>query len=77
MHGRHVEIEGVALDGLGLSAADDAAVRELTVSGDARSCAEAISRLHEAGADSVVLQPIPGGEGEQLAQVPSLLAALR
>jgi 5,10-methylenetetrahydromethanopterin reductase len=64
------------LGALGAGEATDEVVRELTVSGDAEGCAAAIRRLYDAGADSVVLQPIPGGEREQLAQVPSLMAAL-
>ncbi len=51
-------------------------VRELTVSGDAAGCAEAVARLNDAGADSVVLQPIPGTEPDQLEQIGAPLAAL-
>jgi 5,10-methylenetetrahydromethanopterin reductase len=61
---------------LGTDEATDAVVAELTVSGDAEGCAEAIARLYDAGADSVVLQPIPGTERAQLEEVAPMLAAL-
>jgi 5,10-methylenetetrahydromethanopterin reductase len=61
---------------LGSDEATDAVVGELTVSGDAGGCAKAIARLYEAGADSVVLQPIPGTERRQLEQVAPMLVAL-
>lgn len=61
---------------LGAIEATDEVVRELTVSGDAAECAAAIERLYEAGADSVVLQPIAGSERDQLAQIAPLLGAL-
>jgi 5,10-methylenetetrahydromethanopterin reductase len=61
---------------LGADEATDAVVGQLTVSGDADGCAEAIARLYEAGADSVVLQPIPGTERRQLEEVAPMLPAL-
>jgi 5,10-methylenetetrahydromethanopterin reductase len=61
---------------LGATEATDEVVGELTVSGNADGCAAAINRLYEAGADSVVLQPIPGTERDQLRFVPSLLESL-
>ena len=42
---------------------------EVTVSGNPTDCVAAIRALHAAGADSVVLQPVPGTEVEQLARV--------
>jgi alkanesulfonate monooxygenase SsuD/methylene tetrahydromethanopterin reductase-like flavin-dependent oxidoreductase (luciferase family) len=42
---------------------------EITVSGRPPDCAAAVRALHAAGADSVVLQPVPGTEVEQLARV--------
>lgn len=42
---------------------------ELTVSGCPTDCAAAVRALHAAGADSVVLQPVPGTEVEQLPRV--------
>jgi 5,10-methylenetetrahydromethanopterin reductase len=65
-----------------ISAADVTAIgerllEELTVSGDAESCARSIERLWDAGADSVVLQPVPGRERDQLRQIGSVLGALR
>jgi 5,10-methylenetetrahydromethanopterin reductase len=47
----------------------DAVLRELTVSGDAGDCLAAIRLLQDAGADAVVLQPVPGSEAEQLEHV--------
>jgi 5,10-methylenetetrahydromethanopterin reductase len=61
---------------LGATEVDQRVLSELTVSGDAAGCAEAIARLRTAGADTVVLQPIPGSEREQLSQIAPLLAAL-
>ena len=49
--------------------ASDAVVQELTVSGTADQCAAAVQALFAAGADSVVLQAIPGAEADQLAQL--------
>jgi 5,10-methylenetetrahydromethanopterin reductase len=46
--------------------AKDWVISELSVSGNARECADAILRLREAGADSVVLQPTHGLELDQL-----------
>ena len=45
---------------------DTDVIRRLTVSGDARTCRSAIERLADSGADSVVLQPIPGDEERQI-----------
>jgi 5,10-methylenetetrahydromethanopterin reductase len=51
---------------------------ELTVSGRPADCASAIRALHAAGAYSVVLQPVPGTESEQLPRVQDdLLPLLR
>jgi 5,10-methylenetetrahydromethanopterin reductase len=52
----------------------DRVVAELTVSGTAGDCADAIGRLYEAGADAVVLQPTPGTEAEELDRIAPLLA---
>ena len=38
---------------------------ELTVSGDPKTCAAAIERLHAAGADSVILMPVASDDVEQ------------
>jgi 5,10-methylenetetrahydromethanopterin reductase len=46
--------------------ASDAVIEELSVSGTPDQCAAAIEALYSAGADSVVLQAIPGTEAEQL-----------
>ncbi|MEH3139989.1 MAG: LLM class flavin-dependent oxidoreductase [Mycobacterium kyogaense] len=51
------------------------AIRRVTVSGDASTCREAITRLTGAGADSVVLQPILGTEERQLDLFGRLLIA--
>jgi 5,10-methylenetetrahydromethanopterin reductase len=64
------------LGGLGATEADDEVVRELTVSGDVEECATAIRRLYDAGADSVVLQPVPGGERDQLDLIGPLVAEM-
>jgi alkanesulfonate monooxygenase SsuD/methylene tetrahydromethanopterin reductase-like flavin-dependent oxidoreductase (luciferase family) len=61
---------------LGFTEPVDAAIDELSVAGDVETCAAAIKRLYAAGADSVVLQPIPGTEYEQLAQLDDLVSAL-
>ncbi len=50
----------------------DEVVRELTVSGTVAECAAAIRRLFDAGAESVVLQPLPGTEPDQLEQLAGL-----
>ncbi len=50
----------------------DSVIRELTVSGTPGDCAAAIERLYDAGADSVVLQPLPGTEANQLEQLRAL-----
>jgi 5,10-methylenetetrahydromethanopterin reductase len=55
----------------------DRVLAELTVSGTASDCADAIERLYEAGADAVVLQPIPGTEAEELDRIAPLLARVR
>ena len=47
----------------------DAAISELTASGNPTECAAAIRALYAAGADSVVLQPVHGTEAEQLLRV--------
>jgi 5,10-methylenetetrahydromethanopterin reductase len=62
--------------GLGATEGDGEVVRELTVSGDAEECAAAIRRLHDAGADSVVLQPVPGSERDQLDLIGPLVAEM-
>lgn len=65
---------------LGEFAADgptDRVLREVTVSGTAEECAATIDSLFEAGADSVVLQPVPGSESEQLGQIGPLLTLAR
>jgi 5,10-methylenetetrahydromethanopterin reductase len=49
--------------------ASDAVIEELTVSGTPDQCAAAINALYAAGADSVVLQAVPGTEAEQLALI--------
>jgi alkanesulfonate monooxygenase SsuD/methylene tetrahydromethanopterin reductase-like flavin-dependent oxidoreductase (luciferase family) len=57
---------------LGLLTAEgptDRVLTELTVSGAPAECAAAIRALSAAGADSVVLQPVPGSEAEQLARI--------
>jgi alkanesulfonate monooxygenase SsuD/methylene tetrahydromethanopterin reductase-like flavin-dependent oxidoreductase (luciferase family) len=61
---------------LGATGPTDEVVNELTISGDAQECADAIMRLYAAGADSVVLQPPYGSEREQLQQIGPLMAAL-
>jgi 5,10-methylenetetrahydromethanopterin reductase len=43
------------------------AIRNLSVSGDAKACLESIARLEDAGADHVVVQPIRGREEDQIA----------
>jgi 5,10-methylenetetrahydromethanopterin reductase len=50
---------------------------ELTVSGRPRECAAAIRALYAAGADAVVLQPMPGTEIEQLARLGEVVPLLR
>jgi alkanesulfonate monooxygenase SsuD/methylene tetrahydromethanopterin reductase-like flavin-dependent oxidoreductase (luciferase family) len=55
----------------------DEVLAELTVSGTARDCAAAIGRLYDAGADAVVLQPIPGTEAEELDRIAPLLDLVR
>jgi alkanesulfonate monooxygenase SsuD/methylene tetrahydromethanopterin reductase-like flavin-dependent oxidoreductase (luciferase family) len=53
-------------------------VAQLTISGTPEDCAQSIRALAPAGANAVLLQPIPGTEREQLpllAQVVSLLRA--
>jgi alkanesulfonate monooxygenase SsuD/methylene tetrahydromethanopterin reductase-like flavin-dependent oxidoreductase (luciferase family) len=50
---------------------------ELTVSGRPRECAAAIRALYAAGADSVVLQPMPGTETEQLTRLREVGPLLR
>lgn len=55
----------------------DRVLAELTVSGAAGNCADAIGRLYEAGADTVVLQPVPGTEAAELDRIAPLLALVR
>lgn len=65
-------------EGSGLGTEGEQPVEELAVSGDVASCAESIKRLYEAGADSVVLQPVPAaGTGRYLELAEPLLDALR
>lgn len=47
----------------------DDVLRELTIAGTPDECATAIRALHAAGADTVILQAVPGTEREQLPQV--------
>lgn len=54
------------LGGLHGSACDLDVIRLLTVAGDADECRAAVQRLADAGADSVVLQPIHGTEEQQI-----------
>jgi alkanesulfonate monooxygenase SsuD/methylene tetrahydromethanopterin reductase-like flavin-dependent oxidoreductase (luciferase family) len=56
--------------------ADDRTVGELAVAGTGTDCTRSIKRLFEAGADSVVLQPIIGQEAEQLALLSSEIMPL-
>jgi 5,10-methylenetetrahydromethanopterin reductase len=62
----------VQLGDLAAAGPTDEVVRELTVSGTVAECAAAIRRLYEAGAESVVLQPLPGTEPDQLEQLAGL-----
>jgi 5,10-methylenetetrahydromethanopterin reductase len=48
------------------SACDLDVIRQLTVAGDVNDCGEAIDALADAGADSIVLQPIHGTEERQI-----------
>lgn len=47
----------------------DDVLRELTISGTSDECATAIRALYAAGADTVILQAVPGTEREQLPQI--------
>jgi alkanesulfonate monooxygenase SsuD/methylene tetrahydromethanopterin reductase-like flavin-dependent oxidoreductase (luciferase family) len=49
------------------TASEDEALHRLTVSGDGRTCRQAIDRLAASGADSIVLQPLLGCEEQQIA----------
>ncbi|MGE0299126.1 LLM class flavin-dependent oxidoreductase [Pseudonocardia sp.] len=55
-------------DAAGLIAKEmpDAWLDELTVAGDPATCARRIERLHEAGADSVVLMPLVAGDPDEV-----------
>jgi alkanesulfonate monooxygenase SsuD/methylene tetrahydromethanopterin reductase-like flavin-dependent oxidoreductase (luciferase family) len=48
------------------SACDLDVIRRLTVAGDVADCRSAIDKLADAGADSIVLQPIHGTEEQQI-----------
>jgi alkanesulfonate monooxygenase SsuD/methylene tetrahydromethanopterin reductase-like flavin-dependent oxidoreductase (luciferase family) len=57
---------GLGADGSGLL--DDRVLRELAVAGDAADCARAIAALAAAGADTVILDPLPPAYDEQFAR---------
>jgi alkanesulfonate monooxygenase SsuD/methylene tetrahydromethanopterin reductase-like flavin-dependent oxidoreductase (luciferase family) len=57
---------GLGADGSG--PLDDRALRELAVVGDGDDCARAVAALGDAGADTVILDPLPPAYDEQLAR---------
>lgn len=63
-----------ALAGLGADGAgplDDGALRGIAVAGNGRDCARAVAALGDAGAGTVILDPLPPAYDEQLARFAS------
>jgi 5,10-methylenetetrahydromethanopterin reductase len=63
---RLAALAGLGADGSG--PLDDRALRELAIAGDAGDCARAVAALGDAGADTVILDPLPPAYDDQLAR---------